>query len=257
MLDESKTGLLRCLRNDSDDALPWELCKSVGSTPCGEVRVYSVRVEGEGAAVTKYKVVGRVPCAPQAAYESLCDFAQHRLVWDSTLSMGEVVQRFGDSGDGSFCVVRYRTNPTAAGLVSGREFVDLHGMERLSGGGVLSYNCAAAAAATAADGQEVAAGHVRATNFSGTGLHVVAEPAGEERVGSARDDEQGQRIFAEMAREAAPGSHAVLSRVTMVCHTDPGGALPKWLVNRATSGALISILTGLQRYCIESCHRST
>jgi hypothetical protein len=278
LLQASKASMLRCLKHggggsssgDDDSALPWELCKSVAQTPCGEARVYSVRVEGEGAAVTKFKVVGRVPCAPQAAYESLCDFAQHRLAWDSTLSMGETVQRFGSGaavdggGGGGFSgVVRYRTNPTAAGLVSAREFVDLHGMEQLEGGGILSFNCAAgaaaAAAAAAAETQMATApGHVAATNFSGTGLYVVPEPeeAQEQALGGdgGSAEEEGH-IFAGMAKEAAPaaagGGSVVVSRITMVCHTDPGGALPKWLVNRATSGALVTILTGLQRYCRE------
>ena len=219
--------------------------------------MYTANAVGEGAACTRFKLVGRVPCAPEAAYDLLCDFSK-RMAWDSTLSMGEIVRDFGTGpAPGAGCatvpagetkfngIVRYRTNPALGGMVSPREFIDCRGMEILPGGHVLSYMRSANPELALALGMKTpVAQHVRGHNFSG-GLYCELDTTDAADTSAASNGQAGgESIFSAMAK----GNQPVQSKVTMVTHTDAGGSLPKWLTNKATSSTLLNILRGLQAH---------
>ena len=269
LLAGSRAEILCAL--DQGEGDPWTLKSRSRDSSCGEARVYTANATGDGAACTRFKLVGRVPCAPEAAYDLLCDFSK-RMAWDSTLSMGEIVRDFGTAhaaaagegegegvagasgggatmpaGDVKFNgIVRYRTNPAAGGMVSPREFVDCRGMEILPGGHVLSYMRSVSPELARALGMEApAAQHVRGHNFSG-GLHCALDTDDTAAGGGGGGDVHvgGDSIFSGMAR----GNQPVQSKVTMVTHTDAGGSLPKWLTNKATSSTLLNILRGLQAH---------
>jgi len=162
-----------------------------------------------------------------------------RFLWDKTFQSPFTPllrHKISASPDTAVDVVAYATSPAAAGVISGRSFVDLRatqvtfqdeGNYRLMqiqssvstalGRGIGEHELRASDWLSMTDGQKLQ----RADNLEGSGSLV------RERL------ENGQRVV----------------DVRMLSAASVGGRLPVSLVNNAMAGAMITCMSGLSKYC--------